>query len=246
MIITVGGLAGTGTTTTAELLSEKLGIPFVSSGSIFRAMAEEKGMSVLEFSEFAESNDNIDKEIDKRQAELAKSSENLILEGRLSAYFVEADLKLWLMAPLDVRAQRISQRESKSVDVAKEEIKIREESEALRYLDIHNIDISNLDIYDLMINTDSFWPWKYNKNYSNNIKGDIMAAIEVGRVCVKTAGREAGEKCAIVEIIDENFVEVIGESVKNRRCNIAHLEPTADSVDVSGDADSIKAALADL
>ena len=63
-----------------------------------------------------------------------------------------------------------------------------------------------------------------------------MAAIEVGRVCVKTAGREAGE----------NFVEVIGESVKNRRCNIAHLEPTADSVDVSGDADSIKAALADL
>ena len=41
MIITVGGLAGTGTTTTAELLSEKLGIPFVSSGSIFRARAEE-------------------------------------------------------------------------------------------------------------------------------------------------------------------------------------------------------------
>ena len=35
MIITVGGLAGTGTTTTAELLSEKLDIPFVSSGSMF-------------------------------------------------------------------------------------------------------------------------------------------------------------------------------------------------------------------
>ena len=33
---------------------------------------------------------------------------------------------------------------------------------------------------------------------------------------------------------------------KNRRCNIAHLEPTADSIDVSGDAESIKAALADL
>ena len=55
-----------------------------------------------------------------------------------------------------------------------------------------------------------------------------MASIEVGRVCVKIAGREAGEKC------------------KNRRCNIAHLEPTEDSIDVSGDIDSIKAALADL
>ena len=109
-------------------------------------------------------------EIDKRQAELAKSSENLILEGRLSAYFVEADLKLWLMAPLDVRAQRISQRESKSVDVAKEEIKIREESEALRYLDIHNIDISNLDIYDLMINTDSFDPESITKIILTTLK----------------------------------------------------------------------------
>ena len=73
-----------------------------------------------------------------------------------------------------------------------------------------------------------------------------MASIEVGRVCVKTAGREAGEKCAIVEIIDENYVEVIGEAVNNRRCNIAHLEPTEETIDVSGDADSIKAALADL
>ena len=73
-----------------------------------------------------------------------------------------------------------------------------------------------------------------------------MASIEVGRVCIKTAGREAGEKCAIVEIIDENYVEVVGEAVKNRRCNINHLEPTQDSIDVSGDAESIKAALADL
>ncbi|WP_409199535.1 50S ribosomal protein L14e [Methanobrevibacter sp. DSM 116169] len=70
-----------------------------------------------------------------------------------------------------------------------------------------------------------------------------MVSIEKGRVCVKTAGREAGEKCAIVEIIDENFVEVIGESVKNRRCNIAHLEPTADTIEVSNDAEAIKDAL---
>ena len=54
MIITIGGLAGTGTTTTAELLSEKLDIPYISAGFVFREMAAEKGMSVLEFSEFAE------------------------------------------------------------------------------------------------------------------------------------------------------------------------------------------------
>ena len=159
MIITVGGLAGTGTTTTAEGLSEKLNIPYISAGFVFREMAAERGMSVLEFSEFAEGNDDIDKEIDKRQAEKAKQAENLIIEGRLSAFFVDnADLKICLITPFDVRSKRIAQREKKSVDVAKEEIITREKSEALRYKEIHNIDISNMEIYDLIVNTDSFDP----------------------------------------------------------------------------------------
>ena len=159
MIITIGGLAGTGTTTLAEVLSEKLDIPYISAGFIFREMAAERGMSVLEFSEFAEGNDDIDKEIDKRQALKAKSAENLILEGRLSAFFVDnADLRICLMTPFDVRSKRIAQREDKSVELAKEEIITREKSEALRYMEIHNIDINNMEVYDLIINTDSFDP----------------------------------------------------------------------------------------
>ena len=59
MIITIGGLAGTGTTTTAVGLSEKLNIPYISAGFVFREMAAERGMNVLEFSEFAEGNDDI-------------------------------------------------------------------------------------------------------------------------------------------------------------------------------------------
>ena len=171
MIITIGGLAGTGTTTLSEVLSEKLDIPYISAGFIFREMAKEKGMSVLEFSEFAEGNDDIDKEIDKRQAEIAKSSENLIIDGRLSAYFVEnADLRIWLMTPFDIRSERIAQREEKSVDVAKNEIIIREKSEALRYMDIHNIDISNLDIYDIIINTGSFDPESISEIITTTLK----------------------------------------------------------------------------
>ncbi len=52
-----------------------------------------------------------------------------------------------------------------------------------------------------------------------------MPAIEVGRICMKISGREAGEKFVIVEIIDDKFVEVVGSNVKNRRCNVKHLEP---------------------
>jgi len=158
MIITIGGSPGSGTTTAAKVLSEKSNIPYKSVGSIFREMASEYGMTIFEFSKFAEDNTGIDIEIDKRQADLANEYEDLIVEGRLSAYFIEADLKILLMAPLDIRANRISDRESKSIETAKKEIKIREKSETLRYLDIHNIDINNLDIYDLILNTDRFRP----------------------------------------------------------------------------------------
>ena len=48
--------------------------------------------------------------------------------------------------------------------------------------------------------------------------------IEVGRLCVKLAGRDAGKKCIIVDILDDKFVLIDGET-RRRKCNIVHLEP---------------------
>ncbi|MGB7970213.1 MAG: 50S ribosomal protein L14e [Methanobacterium sp.] len=68
-----------------------------------------------------------------------------------------------------------------------------------------------------------------------------MPAIEVGRICVKIAGREAGEKCVIVEVIDDKFVEVVGTTMKNRKCNIKHLEPVEQTMEIkSEDVEEIK------
>jgi len=156
MIITIGGLAGSGTSTTSHILSEKTGIPTVSAGDIFRQMAQERGMEILEFSKFAEGNKQIDQEIDQRQAKLAREADDLIVEGRLSAYFVDADLKVWCTAPLDVRTERISQRENKPTLQAREEIVTREASETQRYREIHQINIKNMDVYDIIINTHAF------------------------------------------------------------------------------------------
>lgn len=156
MIITIGGLAGSGTTTASKILSEKMEVPYISAGDIFRQMAAEHHMDVLEFSKFAEEHLDIDKEIDQRQGQIARESEDLIVEGRLSAYFVEADLKVSFIAPLDVRAERISLRENKTLNLVKKEISERGKSEAKRYLEIHGIDVGNMDIYDLIINTNSF------------------------------------------------------------------------------------------
>ena len=64
-----------------------------------------------------------------------------------------------------------------------------------------------------------------------------MPAIEVGSVCVKIAGREAGKKCVVVDVIDKNFVLVTGpqkiNGVKRRRVNINHIEPTDKRVKIN-------------
>ncbi|MEM0453345.1 MAG: 50S ribosomal protein L14e [Sulfolobales archaeon] len=64
-----------------------------------------------------------------------------------------------------------------------------------------------------------------------------MPAIEVGRICIKLRGREAGKKCVIVDIVDNNYVVVTGpkelSGVKRRRVNIGHLEPLDKKVEIS-------------
>jgi large subunit ribosomal protein L14e len=61
-----------------------------------------------------------------------------------------------------------------------------------------------------------------------------MPAIEVGRICVKLTGREAGRKCVIVDLIDKSFVLVTGPKtvtgIKRRRTNVNHIEPLEDKI----------------
>jgi large subunit ribosomal protein L14e len=74
--------------------------------------------------------------------------------------------------------------------------------------------------------------------YSQSKWGGLkLAAMEVGRICVKTVGREAGKKCIVVDMVDKNFVLITGprtvSGIKRRRANINHLEPTQEKIDVN-------------
>ncbi len=63
-----------------------------------------------------------------------------------------------------------------------------------------------------------------------------MPATEVGRICVKLAGREAGSKCVIVDVMDKSFVLVSGPKkvtgVKRRRANMNHIELLEDKIEL--------------
>jgi cytidylate kinase len=157
MRVTVSGLPGSGTTTLAEALSSRFDLEHVSSGDVFRAMARERGVTLAEFGRIAEEDPEIDREIDERQREIAREKEDVVMEGRLSGWMVEdADLRVWLAAPLEVRAERVADREEQTVEEAHDEIEKRQNSESRRYREIHGIDIGDLSVYDLVIDT-SHW-----------------------------------------------------------------------------------------
>jgi cytidylate kinase len=155
MLITVSGPPGSGKSTLAAGLADALGYDHVSGGDIFRSLADERGVSLVELNEQAETDDQIDRDLDRRLRSTARDEDDLVLESRLAGWMAGdyADLKLWLDAPLSVRAERIADREDKSVAEAREETETRADSEALRYREYYGIDIADRSIYDLSINT---------------------------------------------------------------------------------------------
>lgn len=66
--------------------------------------------------------------------------------------------------------------------------------------------------------------------------GIATPAIEVGRICVKVLGREAGKKCVIVDVMDKSFILITGPKkvtgVRRRRANVNHVEPLQEKVDI--------------
>ena len=58
---------------------------------------------------------------------------------------------------------------------------------------------------------------------------------QIGRVCLKIAGRDAGKKCVIIDVINTHYVMIDGET-RRRKCNVKHLEPLGTVLKVTKNA----------
>lgn len=162
MRITISGPPGSGKTTACTKLSEKLGLEAVVFGRIFRELAAEKRLTLSQLGEIAEQDPAIDNMIDDRILQMARTHDNLILESRLSAYMLTRNdieaFKIHIDASPEVRMERVGLREGETLEQATAATLDRQRSEAKRYMQWYGIDINDLSVYDLILNTDDMTP----------------------------------------------------------------------------------------
>ncbi len=157
VIVAIAGPIGVGKSTVGRGLAERLGYRYISGGEMFREIARERGISVTEVNRLAEDDPGFDRELDRRQREAAHAAGDCVVESRLSGWMVDADLKVWLRAPVEVRAARVAGREGLDADTARADVVERERSEWARYKASYAIDVDDLSPYHLVIDT-TRWP----------------------------------------------------------------------------------------
>ncbi len=157
LTIAISGLHGAGTTTVAKALAEAFNLRYISAGIIFRQLAKEKGVSLAKFCRIAEENPHIDQEIDDR-TRLEAEAGNVVIDAYIAGWVArrQADLTIYLHAPLDVRALRIANREAQKYEKALEETQFREQSEQFRFQEFYGIDVTDTCLFDIVLNTEHF------------------------------------------------------------------------------------------
>jgi CMP/dCMP kinase len=154
--ITVSGPPGSGTTTVARLLAERLHMQYVNTGAIFRAMAAERSMALNDFGQYVAVHPEIDQELDRRQADIAAHG-GVILEGRLAGLMAKRAhtpaFCLCIGAERAVRGQRVAQRDNLPEHEALALMDERARGERQRYLQLYHYDLDDTSLYDLVIDS---------------------------------------------------------------------------------------------
>ena len=164
MIITVGGQPGSGKTTVAKILAQKLNYKHYSAGDLRSKMALERGLTIDELNKLGETESFTDKDADNYVKELGEKEDNLVFDGWMSWFFVPHSTKVFLTVDQDEAGRRVFEAVKKdptradeikyeSPEAAKKALQARSDHSNMRYEKYYGTRFDNPDNFDLVIDT---------------------------------------------------------------------------------------------
>lgn len=168
MIISVSGLPGSGKSTVAKMIAEKIDFERIYMGNIMRKIAENKGMTLLELSKQAETDSSIDEEVDKMVTDFGRTKDNFIIESRTAFHFIPESLKIFVKVDLKEGAKRIfhdlmkeernEEDKASSAEKLTKVLEKRMEADRDRYKKYYGIDYIEESNYDVVVNSTDLTP----------------------------------------------------------------------------------------
>jgi cytidylate kinase len=171
MRITISGMPGSGKTTVAKILSERLKLKHYYIGAMRREIARQRGITLNELNRLGESDPSTDKVVDDHLINLGKTEDDFIAEGRTASYFIPDSIKIFIAVDVRVGAERIlkdaiekgkaqerNEKVAASVDEQAKLLQERIDSDKLRYKRYYGSTMFERKMYDLWLDSTDMTP----------------------------------------------------------------------------------------
>jgi len=166
IVICISGMAGTGKSTLAKKLAKKYNLSYYSGGDALKALAAEEGYNAssegwwespvgLKFLEQRQGDPSFDKAVDAKLLEYAHQG-NVLLDSWTMPWLSKAGFKIWLMASMEKRAQRVAGRDKIAVEKALQVLKEKEDRTKAIYRQLYGFRLGeDFKPFDLVLDTET-------------------------------------------------------------------------------------------
>jgi len=158
--ITITGSLGSGKSTIAKMLAQKLGYPYYSTGEAQREIAQKMGMTTLQLNHLSDKDPSIDVQIDGIFKKMNQDGKTYVVDSRLAWHFMPDSLKVKLEVSPTIAAERImndqersGERRYRTISEVMDATLSRRQSERSRFLKTYHVDIDDNSNFDLVIDT---------------------------------------------------------------------------------------------
>jgi cytidylate kinase len=165
IVVCISGMAGTGKSTLAKKLAKKYKLRYYSGGDALKELAKDEGYNSssrgwwespegLSFLEKREKNLKFDKAVDDKLLEYAQQG-RVLLDSWTMPWLLKTGFKIWLVASIEKRAERIAKRDKIPIKEALHVLKEKEARTKTIYKKLYGFTLGeDFKPFDLVLDTE--------------------------------------------------------------------------------------------